>query len=781
MLDLSGDAIMSALFIEKNKYKILTGILLLALAVRLWVFPVVFSGGNITILGADSYYHIRRIFAAVAHFPSVLSFDSYIDFPYGSKITWAPLYDMFIAAVALLIGAGSPSIHTIEVTAALIPLLLGVLTVWLVFAITEKIFDWRAGLISAGIFAITPSHVYVSFLGYTDHHVAETLLSTAAYLCFIIAIKRMRQNNITFGNFRANLLKNLLFPVITGILLALSIFTWDGAPIFIGLIGLYIPVQFVIDRKFGRSSAYLLLTGGITFLVSILIILPVAVSGGTGFEIISYLPTMFHVAFLSVFFFLCVLLFAMQKLQFKKWWHNPLLLLLIFGTGVFSLKIFALQFYLSATDGIGYLLGGGVLSTIQEAVPLFNTPSGGFTLTNVWNAFSFSFYIALLALIYFIYKTRREKYPPEAVFLITWSLIILVLTVLQRRFIYLFAVNNAIFTAYFIVGVLKPFEGKKNVAVSRKRRKGQRETGSASSVILNISLILLFLIAISNIFVIKSFASGTVGAPDPDFRDSYMWLKDNSQPTSYYDAPDKTPEYGVMSWWDSGNWILFIARRPVVANNFQTGIDDAARFFTEPDEKTANEILGKRNVRYIITDAQMLKLKFKSIALMAGKRPEDYYEIKTVSDVGEIRSVNNENKKFFDTMLSKLHVFDGNGLGHYRLILESSTTAIKSPDIKYVKIFEYVPGATISGRAADGEVKATLNIVTNQGRTLVDTWKTTSSNGRYEIKVPYPTLDGKYGTGASGDYVIQNGNISTKVSVSEQDVQEGREIKVDLV
>ncbi len=772
---------MHAIITEKNRNKFLLLILLLALAVRLWVVPVVFSGGNITILGADSYYHIRRIFATVAHFPSVLSFDSYIDFPYGSKITWAPLYDLLIAAVALLLGAGSPSNHTIELTAALIPPLLGVLTVWLVFAITEKIFDWRAGLTSAGIFAITPSHVYVSFLGYADHHVAETLLSTAVYLCFIIAIKRMRQNNITFGNFRAGIIKNSLFPALAGVILSLSIFTWDGAPVFVGLIGLYIPIQFVLDRKLCRDSGYLLLTGGITFLVSILIIFPVAVSGGTGFAMVSYLPNMFHVAFLAVFFFICVLLFAMQKLQLNKWWYNLLLLLLIFGSGAEILEIFAPEFYQSAQGGIGYLFGGGVLATIQEAVPLFNMPSGAFTLSNVWNAFSFSFYIALVALIYFIYKTVREKYPPEAVFLITWTLVVLVLTILQKRFIYLLAVNIAIFTSYFIIGVLKPFEEKKVVTVPKKKRKGQRETGSGSNATLIISIILLFLIAISNISVIKSFASGTIGAPDPDFRDTFKWLKDNSMPTSYYDAPDKTPEYGVMSWWDYGNWILYIAQRPVVANNFQTGIDDAAHFFTESDEKTANEILGKRKVRYIITDAQMLKLKFNSIALMAGKRPGDYYEIKTVSDMGAIRSVNNENKKFFDTMLSQLHVFDGNGFGRYRLIYESNLTAIRSPDLKYMKIFEYVPGATISGRAGDGEVKVTLNIVTNQGRTLADTWKTTSSNGRYEIKVPYPTSGSIYETRASGDYVIQNGNISTKVSINEQDIQEGREISVDLV
>jgi len=166
--------------------------------------------------------------------------------------------------------------------------------VLLVFFISEKLFDWRIGLMSAGIFAITPAHVYVSFLGYADHHVAETLLSTAAYLFFIVALKRLQKNNISFGNLRASILKNSLFPALTGVALALSIFIWNGAPIFIGLIGLYIPIQFVIDRKFGRNSDYLILAGGIAFLVSLMIITPVALSHGTGFDYNSYLPSMFH-------------------------------------------------------------------------------------------------------------------------------------------------------------------------------------------------------------------------------------------------------------------------------------------------------------------------------------------------------------------------------------------------------------------------------------------------------------------------------------------------------
>lgn len=770
------------LFIEKNKNKLLLFILLLALAVRLWVFPVVFSNGGVTLLGADTYYHARRILATVAHFPDTLSFDTYINFPYGAKIGWAPLYDQFTALIALIVGFGNPSYYTIEAITAIVPLLLGVFTVYLVFLITEKLFDWRAGLISAGIFALTPAHVYVSFLGYADHHVAETLISTADYLLLIIALERSQKNNISFHNFKTNIIKNSLFPALTGIALAISMFTWEGSSIFIGLIGIYILVQFIIDRKLGRSSDYLIITGATAFLVSLLIITPVAVSQGMGFDIFnSYLPSLFHVGFLAVFFFLCVLLGVMQRFQFKKWWYNLLLLFLILIASVFSLKILLPQFYQSLTNGTQYLFGGGILATIQEAAPLFNTPAGGFTLDNVWRAFTLSFFIALISLIYFIYKTTKEKYPFKSVFLIVWTLIVLMLTILQRRFTNLFAVNVAIFSAYFIIAAAKHFSKvqEKEAKTSRKKRKKQQQYNSETNKGLIIGMALLFILTAPNIPIIEFYAEG-IAAPDQDLRDSFIWLKDNSPPTSYFDAPDKPAEYGVMSWWDTGNWILYLSQRPVVANNFQTGIDDAAHFLTEPDEKAADDILNKRKVRFIITDAQMLKLKFQWIALAAGKNPGDYYGTQEPSANGPIRSVNNENRNFFATMLSRLHVFDGDGLSHYRLIYESNTTAIRNPDLKYVKIFEYVPGATISGKS-DGDVNVTVNIMTNQGRTFVYTQQVIASNGKYEIKVPYSTRGNIYGTKSLGDYTIQNANVSKVVPVNELDVQEGRNLTVDLI
>lgn len=769
------DTIMRSLFIEKNKNKFLLSILLLALAVRLWVFPFVFSNGGVTLLGADTYYHARRILATVAHFPNALSFDSYINFPYGSSIGWAPLYDVFIAAIALIIGAGNPSSYTIEATTAIVPMLLGVITVYLVYLVAEKIFNLRVALISAGIFAITPSYVYVSFLGYPDHHVAETLLSTAAYLFFLIALKNSSDNRISFKNFRDNILKNSLYPALTGITLALSILTWNGAPIFVGLIGIYILIQFIIDRRFGRSSDPIIITGAMSFLVSLFIITPIAISTGTGFDYNSYLPSMFHVGFLAAFFSLCVLLGLMQRMSYKKWWYNPLLLIMVFFASVFSLQTFYPEFYQSAFNGLNYLYGEGILSTIQEAVPLLKSEAGLFTLENVWRAFTLSFYLAILSIVYYIYKTARTKYSNEAVFLIVWTLIVLALTVLQKRFIYLLAVNVAIFSGYFITIVLDKPAPEQPTA---KKLKRQKKNQSASDSLPILAIILVLLLAVPNILVVKSMATTEIAAPDADLRESFKWLRDNSAPTSYYDTPDKPAEYGVMSWWDYGNWILYISRRPVVANNFQTGIDDAAHFLTGQDEQAANGILDKRKVRFVITDAQMLKRKFSSIAMLAGKNAADYYG---TSDDAPIRSVNAENKKFFATMLSRLHVFDGDGLAHYRLIYESNTTAIRSPDLKYIKIFEYVPGAIISGKANDGDIKITVDIITNQGRTFTYTQKATARNGKYEIKVPYSTPGGKYGTKPLSDYIINDAGIAKAVSVNEQDVLEGREIQADLI
>jgi dolichyl-phosphooligosaccharide-protein glycotransferase len=108
-------------------------------------------------------------------------------------------------------------------------------------------------------------------------------------------------------------------------------------------------------------------------------------------------------------------------------------------------------------------------------------------------------------------------------------------------------------------------------------------------------------------------------------------------------------------------------------------------------------------------------------------------------------------------------------LKHYRLIHESPDNASVQifpesgittlPDIKYVKIFEYVKGAHIPG---EGIIE--VPIVTNTGRTFV--YRQASENG--EFIVPYSTTGSHYDVKATGQYHIAG--TSRYISVTEDDV-----------
>jgi hypothetical protein len=103
-------------------------------------------------------------------------------------------------------------------------------------------------------------------------------------------------------------------------------------------------------------------------------------------------------------------------------------------------------------------------------------------------------------------------------------------------------------------------------------------------------------------------------------------------------------------------------------------------------------------------------------------------------------------------------------LQHYRLVHESPTNVVSdgSADIKYVKVFEYVPGARIKG---DGVIE--IDLVTNTGRQF--TYRQESING--EFVVPYSTTGNPYGVKAVSKYRIAG--TGTEYDVSEEAVMQG--------
>jgi dolichyl-diphosphooligosaccharide--protein glycosyltransferase len=329
---------------------------------------------------------------------------------------------------------------------------------------------------------------------------------------------------------------------------------------------------------------------------------------------------------------------------------------------------------------------------------------------------------------------------------------------------------------------------------------------------------------------------------DQFYYELYKPNPDLKKPYPYY--PEGT--YGVMSWWDYGHWITAIAHRMPNANPFQQGIGNkynnvpgAAPFFTAYNESEANAIADKLGVKYVISDVEMATGKFQAMAVWAEgdftgskayylKNPapdpsfrDEYMWYVYISSDGRLGIAKNRYElprntirafemyipsiNYFRTMEAKLHIMDGIGLKRYRMVYESGFESKRGLTIEilyryiydtsyakedfvpvmstgYVKIFEYVKGAKITGKV-DGsveEVVISANITTNQNRTFVYMQVSEVVDGKYEFIVPY-AQETVYPVKAS-EYRITAGNESKRVPrLSDADVEGGKVVVVDFV
>ena len=407
-----------------------------------------------------------------------------------------------------------------------------------------------------------------------------------------------------------------------------------------------------------------------------------------------------------------------------------------------------------------------------------------------------------------------------------------------------------------------------------------------------------------------------IGADD-EWYEALRWMKDNTphpgidyygmyeeppknETTGGWEDYDYPPEaYGVMSWWDYGHMITWVAHRIPNANPFQEGAQVAAKYLIATDEAEANEILEELGTRYIITDFSMVDFM--------GAPPHPKY-------VMPVWAGQNPNPWF--TIEARLHYFDGCGedveagavapLTHYRLVHESPTyilpflimdtetsramfwnsymggysdvsehaqvlhahlftagaegvreelnnrtvpeamreafKTIKLPlseqstvrkegrgwrisdeisknvfivndegeklnvylygvrireqmdkkvwtpeyvkPMSFVKVFEYVEGATIEGTAPNATlVEISTTITTSRGREFVYSQQAIS-DGNYEFVVPYSS-EGPIEEGTNFDvfavpYQIRVGDVEMEVSVSEEAVMDGKRIVVNF-
>ncbi len=240
---------------------------------------VVFGGEWVKFTGVDAYWHIRIVDNLAHNFPHLSNLDPYMRYPVGGVTSYQfPFFDYLLAGIIWMIGLGSPTQHTVDTIAPYFPPVMAALTIIPVYFIGKTLFSRWAGVFAAGLVAILPGEFLGrSILGFTDHHVAETLFSTTAVMFLVLALKNAKREQITWSQLRhprsSGLTKPMVYGVCGGVFLGVYLASWMGALLFVLIIAGFLLVQFCVEHVRKTPTDYLCLVGVATFLSALVVFL----------------------------------------------------------------------------------------------------------------------------------------------------------------------------------------------------------------------------------------------------------------------------------------------------------------------------------------------------------------------------------------------------------------------------------------------------------------------------------------------------------------------------
>jgi asparagine N-glycosylation enzyme membrane subunit Stt3 len=316
--------------------------------------------------------------------------------------------------------------------------------------------------------------------------------------------------------------------------------------------------------------------------------------------------------------------------------------------------------------------------TIMEMQPLLR-PMSDFTLSIALGNFKSGFFIGIIALVFITYHVARNGSADKNTLLI-WSLIILLVTLGQRRFAYYLATNVALLTGYvlwqqfqpvgknfttngclkivlplFMIIYLISLSGFHLAIIGicvvlftgyvlwqiRQLLRGSEITPVLRYVDLALAVVILIIVFYPNVQSAISTASRARYAPSDAWVSSLDWMRENTPEPfgdqsfyyQYYEPPlpeqdYRYPEsaYGVMAWVDYGYWITRIAHRPVNLTPGPGGVE-VAQFFLAQDEDSAQKIIQKLDSDYVIIDDMTAIAKFWALVQWAGEKNSQFYDV----------------------------------------------------------------------------------------------------------------------------------------------------------
>ncbi len=673
---------------------LLLTIVMLALWLRIALpYDQVFVGDWVKMTGVDAYYYMRLVDNLMKHFPQLTQFDPYLLYPGGVLTGLQPdFFAYFMGGIIWLLSLGNADQHTVDVISVYIPPVLAVLTILAVFFIGVLLGSRWLGLMSAGLLAIMPGEfLNRSLLGYTDHHIAEVMFSTAIMLFVFLAVRVSRERSIgvlTKAGW-GGIGKMVTFSALAGIFMGLYMLTWSGALMFALIIFIFIVAQAIIDHLHGWAVDYLGVLGACLFGVGLIMYLP-------------WIKSTMTVVGLAMGLLLSVLLPLISR-----WMNGRGLKPLYYPVVIAGLAVLGVALLALVSPLIFQLMAGSMANifiwpvgtTVMEMQPLL-IQQGNFTFAVALGNYMLAFFLSLVCIAVLFYQVIKSG-RADRTLLLVWSIIILLSALSMRRFAYYFAVNVALLTGYLCWVPLDALirkkyastaaaatmrtaaRGKKRAAKqAQQSRSAKRTSMQGNFAIAAVLALLVLLVYYPNIGPMPDgqkpsvdLATRPLFAPSNAWCEAVDWLRTET-PEPFGDADTyyglykpvnrqggfeyPSGAYGIMAWWDYGYWIARIGQRPP-ATNPGTGHLGSAYFFTSQDAPSAERVIDAYGSRYVIVDDQIAAYdgKFHALASLSGSDYSHYYDMFLTKQNNQYVPSIRFYPEYYRSMVSRLYNFDG--------------------------------------------------------------------------------------------------------------------------